>query len=367
MAEAKSSPTIDVTTVSDTVAIVHVTRPGTFEVDTHRFEDLPPGADIHLDVPDPFERGATRTVTTRTLKQPSGTPHSVFATVNDVHFGELDAGKIDNLTIGPIRRAEAGGDPYPEVMNRGAADAIAAIRPDAVVVKGDLSLDGAPEEWAAFERCYRDPFGNRLHVVRGNHDSYRFQSEYAGDQRIDIPGVTIALLDTVIPGSTTGDFTSEQADWLDTLAAETTQPVIVMGHHQQWIAGPDADPGEAKRSDDYFGLHPDGSDRLDEVCARRTAIVAYTCGHTHRHRVRTMTTSRIPSVEIGCTKDFPGTWAEYRVHDDAIMQVVHRISSPAALAWSESCRGLYADFDIDYESYALGTLEDRCFVIPTAR
>ena len=234
-----------------------------------------------------------------------------------------------------------------------------------MVVKGDLSLDGAPEEWEAFERCYRDPFGDRLHVVRGNHDGYRFQTEYAGDQQIDLAGVTIALLDTVIPGMTTGDVTQEQADWLDALAADATQPVLVMGHHQQWIAGPGADPGEAKRSDDYFGLHPDGSDRLDEVCARRPAIVAYTCGHTHRHRVRTMTASRVPSIEIGCTKDFPGTWAEYRVHDDAIMQVVHRMSSPAALAWSESCRGLYAEFDIDYETYALGTLADRCLVIPT--
>jgi 3',5'-cyclic-AMP phosphodiesterase len=367
MTDAGSSPTIDVTTVSDTAAVVHVTRPGTFEVDVHRFDGLPPATEVRLDVPDPLAPGATHSVTARTLAQPSGPLRSVFATINDVHFGELAAGQIDDLTIGPIRRAEPGSDPYPEVMNRGAADDIEAIRPDALVVKGDLSLDGTPEEWAAFERCYRDPFGDRLHVVRGNHDGYRFQSEYASDQRIDLAGVTIALLDTVIPGSTTGDVTAEQADWLDTLAADTTQPVIVMGHHQQWIAGPDAVPGEAKRSDDYFGLHPDGSDRLDEVCARRTAIVAYTCGHTHRHRVRTMTASRIPSVEIGCTKDFPGTWAEYRVHDDAIMQVVHRISAPAALAWSESCRGLYADFDIDYESYALGTLEDRCFLIPTAR
>ena len=46
-------------------------------------------------------------------------------------------------------------------------------------------------------------------------------------------------------------------------------------------------------------------------------------------------------------------------------QVVHRMSSPAALAWSESCRHLYRDFGIDYESYALGTLADRCFVLAT--
>ncbi len=103
-------------------------------------------------------------------------------------------------------------------MNRAAVDEIAAIRPDAVVVKGDLSLDGAPEEWAAFERCYRNPFGDRLHVVRGNHDAYRYQT-IAGDQRVDYRGVTVALLDTAIPGATTGDVTAEQADWLDTLAA----------------------------------------------------------------------------------------------------------------------------------------------------
>jgi 3',5'-cyclic-AMP phosphodiesterase len=76
-----------------------------------------------------------------------------------------------------------------------------------------------------------------------------------------------------------------------------------------------------------------------------------------------MTQSRVPSIEIGCTKDFPGTWAEYRVYEGGIMQVVHRMSSPEALAWSESCRNLYSDFGIDYGSYALGTLADRCFTI----
>ena len=63
-------------------------------------------------------------------------------------------------------------------------------------------------------------------------------------------------------------------------------------------------------------------------------------------------------------KDFPGTWAEYEVYDGGVVQIVHRISSPEALAWSEQCRGLYADFGLDYTSYALGRLEDRCLSIP---
>ena len=63
-------------------------------------------------------------------------------------------------------------------------------------------------------------------------------------------------------------------------------------------------------------------------------------------------------------KDFPGTWAEYRVYEGGIMQVVHRISTPEALSWSERCRHLYRDFGVDYETYALGALEDRCCNIP---
>lgn len=362
--------TLDVTTVTDTRAVIHVASAGEHTavsappVVVHRIDGLAPDSTSVVQVPDPNDSTIVHDVEIRTLTRPGGRLRSTLATVNDVHFGELVAGQIDDHEMGPILRAAPGDEPYPEVMNRAAVEEIAAIDPAAVIVKGDLSLDGAPEEWAAFEACYRAPFGERLHVVRGNHDSYRHQDAYAGDQQIDLPGVTVALMDTAIPGATTGNITVEQVDWLDALAGAATDPVIVMGHHQQWIDGTRADPTESKRSDDYFGLHPDASDLLDDVCVRRSSIVAYAAGHTHRHRVRSMTRSGVPSIEVGCTKDFPGTWAEYRVFDGGIMQVVHRMSSAEALAWSEPCRRLYADFGIDYGTYALGDLGDRCFVIP---
>jgi predicted phosphodiesterase len=334
---------MDITTVADDLAVLHD------GLDVRRYDGLASASDHDLDG-----------TTVRTLPTPDGDLLCRFSTVNDVHFGETEAGRIDDLPDGPIRRAEPGAEPYPEVMNRAAAVEMAAIDPAVVIVKGDLSVDGRPEEWAAFEDCYRGAFGDRLHVVRGNHDAYRHQGEYAGDQWIELPGLAVALLDTAIPGATTGAIDHEQISWLDDRCGNADRPVIVMGHHQQWIgAGPDA-----KRGDDYFGLHPDSSDALDELAQRHSCIVAYTAGHTHRHRVRPMTRSGVPSIEVGCTKDFPGTWAEYRVHEGGIMQVVHRMSTPDALAWSESCRGLYADFGIDYGTYALGTLADRCFTLP---
>jgi Icc protein len=290
----------------------------------------------------------------RTLARPAGRLRCRIGTVNDVHFGELEAGRLDEHEGGPVRRVTPGSPPYPETMNRAAAAEMAAADLAAVIVKGDLSTDGTADEFAAFEACYRVPFGDRLHVVRGNHDAYRGQKEYAGDEWIDLPGVAVALVDTAVPYRPSGHLTPAQIDWLDAGAAASTEPVLVMGHHQQWVSG--------RRSPDYFGIDPDASDALTAVMRRRSSVVAYAAGHTHRHRLRVVD-GRIPSIEVGCVKDFPGTWAEYRVYDGGILQVVHRMSAPDALAWSEQCRTLYSDFGLDYAAYAMGTLGDRCFPI----
>ena len=339
---------MDVTTVADDLVVIHD------GIRVHRFDGLEPDTEHQL--------GG---IEVRTLPRPPGELLCRVATVNDLHFGEIEAGRIDERTDGPIQRVGRDEEPYPETMNRAAVAEIAALAPAAVVVKGDVSTDGTDEEFATFEAYYRAEFGERLHVVRGNHDAYRGQTRYAGDSWIDLPGVSIALLDTAVPGGATGFLTPEQFDWLDAQCAAADRPVLVMGHHQQWIAGrhpvdAPGDPRDERRSANYFGIHPDPSDALDELAARRRAIVCYTAGHTHRHRVRRMTVSGIPSIEIGCVKDFPGTWAEYRVYEGGITQVVHRISSPDALAWSERCRHLYLDFGVDYEAYARGDLADRC-------
>ena len=331
---------MEVTTVADDLIVTH---DGTAVT---RLDGLRPATEYDVD-------GTTVT----TLGRPGGDLLCRFGTVNDVHFGEVEAGRIDDSPLGPIMRAADGDAPYPETMNQGAVAEMADGDLVAVIVKGDLSNDGLPEEWAAFEACYRGAFGERLHVVRGNHDGYRLQDAYAGDEWIELPGVAVALLDTVTPGETGGRLLADQLDWLDAGAAASDRPVLVMGHHQQSLAS----RGEGI----HFGLDPASSDALDAVAARRPTIVAYAAGHTHRHRVRPMTISAIPSIEVGCVKDFPGTWAEYRVFEGGILQVVHRISTPAALAWSERCRHLYADFGLDYTEYALGTLADRCFAIET--
>jgi len=334
---------VELTTVTDDSATFHLRdADGRVVVD-------------HLDGLEPDSELTRHGITARTLPRPPGPLRCRIGTVNDVHFGELEAGRIDDHRDGPIVTVAPGADPYPETMNRAAVAEMAAASLDRVIVKGDLTSAAEPSEFAAFEATYRSAFDGRLDVVRGNHDAIDGRTAYSGDRWIELPGVTVALLDTVIPDAPSGTITAAQLDWLDAGAAASTVPVLAMGHHQQWVGG--------TRNPDYFGIDPDASEALSVVLARRPTIVAYTAGHTHRHRVRRVA-GGVPSIEVGCVKDFPGTWAEYRVYDDAILQIVHRLSAPEALAWSESCRGLYSDFGMNYAEYSMGRLGDRCFLIP---
>jgi 3',5'-cyclic-AMP phosphodiesterase len=329
--------TPELTTVADDEAVVHQ------GLDVRRHTGLTPGTAYHLDgfefttLPDLGERLAT------------------FTTVNDVHFGETEAGHVTGVDTGPVFRAEPGEPPYPEVMNQGAVEEMAAIDPDLVVVKGDLTSMGTLEEYQAFLDTY-GVFGDRLLHVRGNHDSYH-GGTYAAwpTQQVDLPGVTVALVDTSYLGVPNGRFSAEQAAWLDDVAATADRPVLVFGHHHAWS------PDSPQRPEGYFGIVPDDSERLVEVVARRPSILGYFAGHTHRNRVRFFSaTGPVPWAEVACVKDYPGTWAEYRVFERGVLHIHRRISTPEALAWSEKTRHMYAGA---YAAYAFGKLGDRAFAM----
>ncbi len=328
----------ELTSVADDEAVVHV------GADVRVYDELIPGTDYTYDghsfrtFPDLGERLAT------------------FATVNDVHFGETVCGVLESYDDGPTFSTEPGDDPYPEVMNRAVIVDIEAISPDAVVAKGDLTTHGIREEYDAFLAHYGAAFGDRLLHVRGNHDAYAGET-FAADAPVAhvLPGVVLAVLDTVIPTDTPGRVTADQLEWLDDLAATADRPVLVFGHHHVWS------PDSNHRPDTYFGINPDDSERLVEVVARRPAIAGYFAGHTHRNRVRHIgATGAVPWVEVACVKDFPGAWAEYRVFEGGVLQVHRRASAPDALAWADKTRAMFGGA---YVEYAFGALEDRCLVV----
>ncbi len=296
----------------------------------------------------------------RTLDRPPGERLATVCTVNDVHFGEVECGRIEALAeLGPVLSVAPGEVPYPEVMSRAACAAITETAqrspvPWTVVAKGDLTSTGSQQEYEAFLDCYGGAFGDRLTAVRGNHDASAGLSFAAGPRAVELPGIVVAVLDTVRPGDHRGWVDDDQLAWLDELARQAGldgRLVLVLGHHHPW------DPASRARPDGYFGIHPDASERLVEVVARRPAIVATAAGHTHRNRVRRFAaTGAVPHAEVASTKDFPGSWAEYRVHEGGALQVHRRLLAPEALAWSERCRALVGGL---YPAYASGGPGDR--------
>ncbi len=310
------------------------------------WSDLPPDTEIDL--------GDDLVV--RTLPRRGELLTSV-GTVNDVHFGETVAGHVDGVPEWATYSVDVGEPPYPETMNAAAVEEIAAIDPSVVVAKGDLTSEGTLAEYERFLEVYGGAFGERLLHVRGNHESFhRLPVAAWPTQERVLPGVVVALLDTSADGEINGHLDADQLDWLDELGARADRPVLVFGHHPVW------NPAEEPRHEHTFVIVPDDTEELARVMARRDALVGYFAGHTHRNRVVHLPGAPdVPFVEVASVKDFPGSWAEYRVFEGSILQIHRRISRPDALSWTERTRGMFGG---SYPEYSLGPLSQRCFEIP---
>jgi hypothetical protein len=94
---------------------------------------------------------------------------------------------------------------------------------------------------------------------------------------------------------------------------------------------------------------------LDELVATNPDTIVAS-GHTHRHRRRRY--GPLELVEVGSTKDYPGTWTGYAVHEGGIRQVVRRIESGPVIAWTE---GTGRSIGGIWGRWSPGRREDRCF------
>ena len=195
-----------------------------------------------------------------------------------------------------------------------------------------------------------------MHHVRGNHDAMITDTIAAtGPFAVELAGVTLAVLDTVRPGYRSRPRLRPSSSSGSTRSRRhATTPVLVFGHHHPW------DPQLAERNDTYFGINPDDSDALCAVIARRESIGGYFAGHTHRNRVRRFPQARnVPIVESrvreGLSRARGPSTACTRADTPSSCGASRR---PAAMAWTEKTRHMFAGL---YRDYALGRLADRCF------
>jgi 3',5'-cyclic-AMP phosphodiesterase len=188
--------------------------------------------------------------------------------------------QLSDLHIGG---SENGVDPVPRL--EAVVEAVRALpnRPDAVLVSGDLTDDGAEEGYrVAKEILLR--LEVPLHVLPGNHDDRgriraAFDLPGVGEEpvnySVDVGDLRLLAFDSIVPGQDPGDFPPDRLRWLDAALAEQPQrPTLLALHHTPLTTG-------IPEWDEINLLAPQ-REALAEVVGRHPQLRAIVGGHLHR-------------------------------------------------------------------------------------
>jgi 3',5'-cyclic-AMP phosphodiesterase len=292
----------------------------------------------------------------RTPPPPPGEELFRLATVSDIHLG------LDHFGLSRRMREREPVDP-PHAYRCGAAalGEAHAWGAEHLVVKGDLVERSRPHEWEAADRLL-DGVPLPVTYVPGNHEVKPDRPMDAPSplpesgveivdhvSHHDVPGARIILVNSTIDGRGHGAVDHLIDDVADA-AAGTDLPVLVAMHqHPQrfetpWFWPPGIPAREARRFLSAIGQ------------ANPRAWV--TTGHTHRNRLHRI--GGVTVTEVGSTKDFPGVWAGYTIHEGGIAQTVRRTLAPEAMTWTEYSRRAVLGV---WGRWSPGSLADRCVVV----
>ena len=157
-------------------------------------------------------------------------------------------------------------------------------RPDAVIITGDLTESGRPEEYAVL-RALLAPLDVPLYLLPGNHDDRTALREAFGGHTylraggefiqyaIDAHPLRIVAIDTVVAGASRGELCNARLAWLErTLAAAPARATAVFMHHPPFKTFLGRMDSVALRDPGPFA----------EVIRRHAQVEVVSCGHVHR-------------------------------------------------------------------------------------
>jgi 3',5'-cyclic-AMP phosphodiesterase len=191
----------------------------------------------------------------------------LIAQLSDPHLAPEEVGLFGRLdTAGHLERAIAH---------------LNALRPDVVLITGDLTNDGDAPVYAGLAAMLENlqaPF----FVLAGNHDDRELtRAQFAGHLPHDGPlcyaieqfALRLIGLDTLVPGEPFGWLGAEQLAWLDRRLGEAPdRPTLVALHHPPFRTG----IGHL----DHSMLRD--ADALAAVIGRHGQVERVLCGHVHR-------------------------------------------------------------------------------------
>lgn len=322
-------------------------------------EGLAPATAITVELA--FDGASPMRRSTRTLPSPPGALLSRVTTISDLHLGSTRHGMLNTM----FDRSGLA-DPPPVRCARGALVDAAAWQPDLLVAKGDLTQSGLAAEWRLLGRLLDAHAAGVARLgVPGNHDKKERRDVDAFEglalagftaaplQWLDLDGARVIGIDSAVPSAGPGRLgpLAEDAVELAADAARSGRAVLVCLHHPLERA--------PFRTQYPKGVPWAEGRRFARQLARANPHGLITSGHTHRNRRRSL--GPLVHTEVGSTKDWPGVWAGYAIHEGGIRQLVRRVSDVEAIGWIHYSRWAAAGL---WWPYAPGRMDDRCFTHP---
>lgn len=315
-----------------------------------------------------------------TLRPPPGNRLFTFAVLADIHIGEEVSGLATSspAELPPGYRSER---PYAAEMLRAAVEQINASAAGLTLVTADNSSHGRLSELRAARRLL-EGLDHRYLVARGSHDRpnqyQKARKDCPGDgdcfRVVFRPGVKGGLepkprpaalvhagyrfiaLDSADPTSGQGVLGAEQLAWLERqllAATRAEQPAVIFFHHPVAEYSTTAAVPPA-----VFGVNQADAQAFLSLIARFDVRLVINA-HTHRNWIAySPHTGRMPIIETGPTKEYPGGYTLIDVYEGGLMRTWHPIDCRFCHAWRETTRGEYFTL---YPLYTLGSVRDRNF------
>jgi 3',5'-cyclic-AMP phosphodiesterase len=180
--------------------------------------------------------------------------------------------------------------------------------PDAYVLTGDVSNNGADAEYAEASDLLARA-GAPVYALPGNHDDRGGLRRHFGCREIeggylcvaaDLGPVRLITLDTKRPGSDAGELPHGQREWLEARLGEAADtPTLIAMHHPPLLTGmPGMDP---------LRLADEDREALAAIVGRHPQVHVIAAGHVHRAIVGPLAGAcviAIPSTDVQLELDF---------------------------------------------------------------
>jgi len=169
------------------------------------------------------------------------------------------------VLIAQISDVHVGGGRYRQELLRTAIDEINAAEPDLVVVAGDLTDDGYPDQYPLAREELARIAADRVVCVPGNHDArnvgyLRFEDTFGARDsrlRLEFPDGELALVavDSSKPDLDQGEIGREHYGWIEEgLAGDAALRVFVCHHHLMPIPGTGRERNQVLDAGDVLSL-----------------------------------------------------------------------------------------------------------------